>query len=77
MEEMYQANFRDSSTMLAGNYCTYVTLSCIDSQVTEHTIFYNFSRMLDDFGHEMENTQSKMENTLSKVAKVMHLSSGK
>ncbi|MPC35121.1 syntaxin-6-like isoform X4 [Portunus trituberculatus] len=31
--------------------------------------------MLDDFGHEMENTQSKMENTLSKVAKVMHLSS--
>lgn len=33
--------------------------------------------MLDDFGHEMENTQSKMENTLSKVAKVMHLSSGK
>lgn len=35
------------------------------------------SRMLDDFGHEMDNTQSKMENTLSKVAKVMHLSSGK
>lgn len=33
--------------------------------------------MLDDFGHEMENTQSKMENTLSKMAKVMHLSSGK
>ncbi|XP_047489257.1 syntaxin-6-like isoform X2 [Penaeus chinensis] len=30
--------------------------------------------MLDDFGHEMENTQSKMENTLSKMAKVMHLS---
>lgn len=32
--------------------------------------------MLDDFGHEMENTQSKMENTLSKMAKVMHLSNG-
>lgn len=31
--------------------------------------------MLDDFGHEMETTQSKMENTLSKMAKVMHLSS--
>ncbi|XP_069169104.1 syntaxin-6 isoform X2 [Procambarus clarkii] len=30
--------------------------------------------MLDDFGHEMETTQSKMENTLSKMAKVMHLS---
>ncbi|XP_064085870.1 syntaxin-6-like isoform X1 [Macrobrachium nipponense] len=31
--------------------------------------------MLDDFGHEMETTQSKMETTLSKMAKVMHLSS--
>ena len=32
--------------------------------------------MLDDFGHEMENTQSKMENTMNKIAKVMHLTSG-
>ncbi|XP_018020780.1 syntaxin-6 [Hyalella azteca] len=29
--------------------------------------------MLDEFGHEMEHTQSKMDNTLNKIAKVMHL----
>ena len=32
--------------------------------------------MLDDFGHEMEHTQSKMDNTLNKIARVMHLTSG-
>jgi len=41
----------------------------IGSEVDEQAV------MLDDFGHEMDNTQSKMENTLSKMAKVMHLSS--
>ncbi|XP_076035236.1 syntaxin 6 isoform X2 [Oratosquilla oratoria] len=39
----------------------------IGSEIDEQAV------MLDDFGHEMENTQSKMENTLNKVAKVMHL----
>lgn len=29
--------------------------------------------MLDEFGHEMEHTQSKMDNTLNKIAKVMRL----
>ncbi|KAF2361181.1 Syntaxin 6 N-terminal [Trinorchestia longiramus] len=29
--------------------------------------------MLDEFGHEMEHTQSKMDNTLNRIAKVMHL----
>ncbi|KAA0196885.1 hypothetical protein HAZT_HAZT010810 [Hyalella azteca] len=32
--------------------------------------------MLDEFGHEMEHTQSKMDNTLNKIAKVMHLTNG-
>lgn len=32
--------------------------------------------MLDDFGHEMENTESKMDNAMKKVAKVLQLSNG-
>ena len=34
-------------------------------------------RMLDDFAHEMDTTDSKMDNVMKKMAKVMHMSSGK
>ncbi|CAO1342810.1 unnamed protein product, partial [Diamesa serratosioi] len=30
--------------------------------------------MLDDFGNELENTDSKLDNTMKKVAKVLHIS---
>ncbi|XP_044734197.1 syntaxin-6 isoform X2 [Chrysoperla carnea] len=30
--------------------------------------------MLDEFGHEMENTESKMDTAMKKVAKVLHMS---
>ena len=36
-----------------------------------------FFRMLDEFGHEMDHTQSKMENTVNKMAKIMRLTNGK
>ncbi|XP_068176501.1 syntaxin-6 [Antennarius striatus] len=31
--------------------------------------------MLDDFGHEMENTQSRLDNVMKKLAKVSHMTS--
>lgn len=31
--------------------------------------------MLDDFGHEMDNTQSKLDNVMKKLAKVSHMTS--
>lgn len=34
-------------------------------------------RMLDDFGTELENTESKLDSTMKKVAKVLHISNGK
>lgn len=36
-----------------------------------------FSRLLDDFGHELEMTDSKLQQTVLKVEKVLRLSDGK
>lgn len=33
-------------------------------------------RMLDEFGTELENTDSKLDTTMKKVAKVLHMSNG-
>jgi len=33
--------------------------------------------MLDDFGHEMDHTESRMDNVMKKMAKVLHMSTGK
>lgn len=33
-------------------------------------------RMLDDFSHEMDNTQSRLDNVMKKLAKVSHMTSG-
>jgi len=35
-----------------------------------------FCRMLDEFGNELENTDSKLDTTMKKVAKVLHMSNG-
>uniref|UniRef100_H0VJG3 Syntaxin 6 n=1 Tax=Cavia porcellus TaxID=10141 RepID=H0VJG3_CAVPO len=32
--------------------------------------------MLDDFSHELENTQSRLDNVMKKLAKVSHMTSG-
>ncbi|CAN7990276.1 unnamed protein product [Ixodes pacificus] len=32
------------------------------------------SVMLDDLGHDMDNTESKMDGALKKMAKVLHMS---
>lgn len=32
--------------------------------------------MLDDFGHEMENTESRIDSTVKKMAKVFRISNG-
>lgn len=32
--------------------------------------------MLDDFGNELENTESKMDSTMKKMAKVLHMNNG-
>lgn len=34
-------------------------------------------RMLDDFAHEMDTTDSKMDNVMKKMAKVLHMSNGR
>lgn len=33
--------------------------------------------MLDDFGNELDNTDSKLDSTMKKVAKVLHMTNGK
>ena len=33
-------------------------------------------RMLDDFAHEMETTETKMDSVMKKMAKVLHMSNG-
>lgn len=33
--------------------------------------------MLDEFGNELEQTESKLDSTMKKVAKVLHITSGK
>ncbi len=35
-----------------------------------------YCRMLDDFSHEMDNTQSRLDNVMKKLAKVSHMTSG-
>ena len=37
----------------------------------------NLFRILDDFGHELEMTDSKLQQTVLKVEKVLRLSDGK
>ena len=32
--------------------------------------------MLDDFSHEMDNTDTKMDSVMKKMAKVLHMSNG-
>lgn len=32
--------------------------------------------MLDDFGNELENTESKIDSTMKKMAKVLHMNNG-
>lgn len=36
-----------------------------------------FCSMLDEFGNELEQTDSKLDATMKKVAKVLHMSNGK
>lgn len=33
--------------------------------------------MLDDFGNELDSTDSKIDSTMKKVAKVLHMNNGK
>lgn len=35
-----------------------------------------YFRMLDEFGAELETTDSRMDTTMKKVAKVLHMSNG-
>lgn len=37
----------------------------------------NLFRILDDFGHELEMTDSKLQQTVLKVEKVLRLSDGR
>lgn len=33
--------------------------------------------MLDDFGNELETTESKIDSTMKKMAKMLHMNNGK
>lgn len=43
----------------------------INQELDEHAV------MLDDFGHELGNTDSKLDSTMKKMAKLMHVTNGK
>lgn len=43
----------------------------INQELDEHAV------MLDDFGHELGNTESKLDSTMKKMAKLMHVTNGK
>lgn len=34
-------------------------------------------RILDDFTHDVDNTQTRLDNVMKKLAKVSHMTSGK
>lgn len=34
-------------------------------------------RMLDEFGTELESTDTKLDSTMKRIAKVLHMSNGK
>lgn len=38
--------------------------------------YFTHFRMLDDFGNELENTESKIDSTMKKMAKVLHMNNG-
>ena len=40
-------------------------------------MYAGLSRMLDDFAHEMDSTETRMDNVMKKMAKVLHMSNGK
>lgn len=40
-------------------------------------LFINVYRMLDEFGNELEMTDSRLDSTMKRVAKVLHLNNGK
>ena len=40
-------------------------------------VYLNHFRILDDFGHELEMTDSKLQQTVLKVEKVLRLSDGR
>lgn len=42
-----------------------------------YIFFLHLFRILDDFGHELEMTDSKLQQTVLKVEKVLRLSDGK
>lgn len=42
----------------------------INQELDEHAV------MLDDFGHELGNTESKLDSTMKKMAKLMHVTNG-
>jgi hypothetical protein len=54
--------------------------NCIACQISflylvSHFVFL-FFRMLDEFGNELENTDSKIDSTMKKMAKVLRMSNG-
>lgn len=38
---------------------------------------FSVPRMLDDFSHELDSTQSRLDNVMKKLAKVSHMTSGR
>ena len=50
----------------------------VPCSIMQHSLLISGgSSMLDDFAHEMDNTQSRLDNVMKKLAKVSHMTSGK
>lgn len=57
------------------HYYQYDMIRIIDKRL--FFLFPLFNRMLDDFGNELDSTDSKIDSTMKKVAKVLHMNNGK
>lgn len=69
-QQMFQSQ-DDQLDVISDSIGTLKTVSRqINTELDEHAV------MLDDFGHELGNTDSKLDSTMKKMAKLMHVTNG-
>lgn len=69
-QQMFQTQ-DDQLDVISDSIGTLKTVSRhINQELDEHAV------MLDDFGHELGNTESKLDSTMKKMAKLMHVTNG-
>lgn len=73
-ELIYILTVKTQYRLIINGSCSFQPVWCF---ITSLVVKCCFScRMLDDFGHEMDHTQSRLDNVMKKLAKVSHMTSG-